>query len=234
VLINITGGINLGIHEVDQAASLVHDAADPDANIIFGAVIDESMEDEVKVTVIATGFDRADDAHPSRELREHDEFSLQRQRRSGLGRPAPEQTTAVLDAQRRAETIHLPARTAPRAEAARVEVPVPAPRSEMTATARSEMLPPVVGRSEMSPVRAEAPATGSYGWPEPPATLRSEAVPPAPVTAPSTVVRPARVSSSNPLAREEAALEDLYREVASGAIDEPAFIRLARDYSGRR
>ncbi len=57
VLLNITGGKELGLFEVNDAAAIVHDAADSNANIIFGAVIDESMGDEVRVTVIATGFD---------------------------------------------------------------------------------------------------------------------------------------------------------------------------------
>ena len=58
VLINITGGHDLGLHEVSEASSIIHDAADTDANIIFGAVLDERMKDEVKITVIATGFDK--------------------------------------------------------------------------------------------------------------------------------------------------------------------------------
>lgn len=57
VLLNITGGVSLGLFEVNAAAEIIADAADPEANIIFGAVIDESLEDEVRVTVIATGFD---------------------------------------------------------------------------------------------------------------------------------------------------------------------------------
>lgn len=57
VLINITGGKNLGLHEISEAASIIQEAAHPDANIIFGAVIDENMGDEIRVTVIATGFD---------------------------------------------------------------------------------------------------------------------------------------------------------------------------------
>ncbi|NPV29705.1 MAG: cell division protein FtsZ [Firmicutes bacterium] len=57
VLLNITGGPNLGLFEVNEAAEIISQAADPDANIIFGAVIDESLDDEVRVTVIATGFD---------------------------------------------------------------------------------------------------------------------------------------------------------------------------------
>ncbi len=59
VLLNITGGVNLGLFEVNEAADIVAEAADPEANIIFGAVIDESMGEEVRVTVIATGFDNA-------------------------------------------------------------------------------------------------------------------------------------------------------------------------------
>ena len=56
VLLNITGGADLALFEVNEAAEIVIQAADPEANIIFGAVIDESLRDEVRVTVIATGF----------------------------------------------------------------------------------------------------------------------------------------------------------------------------------
>ena len=58
VLINITGGHDLLLHEVSEASNIIHDAADPEANIIFGAVLDDRMKGEVKITVIATGFDR--------------------------------------------------------------------------------------------------------------------------------------------------------------------------------
>lgn len=58
VLLNITGGTSLGLFEVNEAAEIIAQAADPEANIIFGAVIDETMEDMVRVTVIATGFDQ--------------------------------------------------------------------------------------------------------------------------------------------------------------------------------
>jgi cell division protein FtsZ len=57
VLLNITGGIDLALSEINEAADVVAQAADPEANIIFGAVIDPSLENEVKITVIATGFD---------------------------------------------------------------------------------------------------------------------------------------------------------------------------------
>lgn len=58
VLLNITGGSNLGLFEVNEAAELVAQAADQDANIIFGAVINEDLKDEIRITVIATGFER--------------------------------------------------------------------------------------------------------------------------------------------------------------------------------
>src|SRR2546425_10784057 len=58
ILLNITGGKDLGLFEVNEAAELIHSAADANSNIIFGAVIDEGMGDEIRVTVIATGFDR--------------------------------------------------------------------------------------------------------------------------------------------------------------------------------
>jgi cell division protein FtsZ len=58
ILLNITGGRDLGLFEVNEAAELIHSAADANSNIIFGAVIDEGMGDEIRVTVIATGFDR--------------------------------------------------------------------------------------------------------------------------------------------------------------------------------
>jgi cell division protein FtsZ len=58
VLINITGGPDLTLYEVNAASSIIRESADEDANIIFGAVIDENMRDEMKITVIATGFER--------------------------------------------------------------------------------------------------------------------------------------------------------------------------------
>ncbi len=59
ILINITGGPDLTLHEVNEASSLIQQAAHEDANIIFGSVIDPNLSEEVRITVIATGFDRA-------------------------------------------------------------------------------------------------------------------------------------------------------------------------------
>jgi cell division protein FtsZ len=57
VIMNITGGSNLSLYEVNEAAEIVIGASDPEVNVIFGAIIDENMKDEIKVTVIATGFE---------------------------------------------------------------------------------------------------------------------------------------------------------------------------------
>ena len=64
ILLNISGSSDLGIFEVNEAAQIISDAADPDANIIFGSVIDESLGDKVQVTVVATGFGNNDKSVP--------------------------------------------------------------------------------------------------------------------------------------------------------------------------
>ena len=63
VLLNITGGSDLGLFEVNEAAETIAQAAEPDANIIFGAVIDPNCNDEIRITVIATGFDNKEKHH---------------------------------------------------------------------------------------------------------------------------------------------------------------------------
>ncbi len=65
ILLNITGGSDMGLFEVNEAAEIIGSAADGDANIIFGAVIDEQLGDQVRVTVIATGFDRHSPERPA-------------------------------------------------------------------------------------------------------------------------------------------------------------------------
>ncbi len=74
ILFNITGGPDLSLYEVNQAAAIIRETAHPDANMIFGAVIDEDMGDEVRITVIATGFEK----NPSRR-------QLLQQRYGGAG-----------------------------------------------------------------------------------------------------------------------------------------------------
>jgi cell division protein FtsZ len=81
ILLNITGPRDLGLFEVNEAAEVVTGAADQNANVIFGAVIDDALEDEVRVTVIATGFG------PTRRQRRR-QAGAEPQRPSGFDVPA--------------------------------------------------------------------------------------------------------------------------------------------------
>jgi cell division protein FtsZ len=72
VLMNISGGRNMSMHEIDEAAKTITAAVDPEANIIFGAVLDESLEDTIKITVVATGFEIGN------KPREHHELPAQK------------------------------------------------------------------------------------------------------------------------------------------------------------
>jgi cell division protein FtsZ len=67
VIMNITGGVNLSLYEVNEAAEIVTSASDPEVNMIFGAIIDEDLKEEIKVTVIATGFEDKPSAPPVRK-----------------------------------------------------------------------------------------------------------------------------------------------------------------------
>ncbi len=69
ILFNVTGGNSLTLFEVNQAAAIIKETAHPDVNLIFGAVIDPSMDDDLRITVIATGFDRAGGLRPVEPVR---------------------------------------------------------------------------------------------------------------------------------------------------------------------
>ena len=74
VLINITGSSDLGLLEIDEAARIIQEAADPGANIIFGAGIDDSLEDHVRITVIATGFEGIPSTTAAKKVEEETVF----------------------------------------------------------------------------------------------------------------------------------------------------------------
>jgi cell division protein FtsZ len=80
ILVNITGGVDISLNEVNDAMSLIEESSHEDANIIFGTVIDEELRDEMKITVIATGFDQ------SRQPGAESPSRLERSRRSSGGR----------------------------------------------------------------------------------------------------------------------------------------------------
>jgi cell division protein FtsZ len=80
ILFNVTGGPNLTLFEVNQAAAIIKETAHPDVNLIFGAVIDENMDDSVRVTVIATGFDQTTSVRRR---------SIATKQREAIQKPAP-------------------------------------------------------------------------------------------------------------------------------------------------
>jgi cell division protein FtsZ len=93
VLLNITGGPNMTLHEVDQAASIIRETADPEANIIVGQVINDQMGEDLIVTVIATGFEREEAVLPERSLLDRSAAGLARNPQpalAGVGAKASE------------------------------------------------------------------------------------------------------------------------------------------------
>lgn len=94
ILFTITGGSNLGMYEVSEAAKVITQSADPNAKVIFGAIIDEGMKDEIKVTVIATGFEQRPVPGKVKSVVAGGTYSSSRapeplDRMSFTGRPAP-------------------------------------------------------------------------------------------------------------------------------------------------
>ena len=75
ILFNVTGGSDLTLYDVNQAAAIIKETAHPDVNLIFGAVIDPAMKDEVRITVIATGFERSGMPHRMTDPKAHEHAS---------------------------------------------------------------------------------------------------------------------------------------------------------------
>jgi len=121
LLINVTGGPSLTLHEVNEAATLIQEEADDDANIIFGAVIDETLGDEISITVIATGFGEVEAAQP-RETAKPTPATAARQRVTPLSRKVVHLGTVVDD-----DVLDVPTwQRKPRTDSGPVEEPVSA------------------------------------------------------------------------------------------------------------
>ena len=99
VLINVTGGEDISIVDINEAANLVMEAADPDANIIFGAGIDETMGDDVRITVIATGFEKTPfpNKEPARKPREIEHERLFGSFGTNFGKTEPSSSGSLFD-----------------------------------------------------------------------------------------------------------------------------------------
>ena len=138
LLLTIAGGSDLGLHEVNEAAEIIADAADTDANIIFGTVIDDALGDEVKVTVIAAGFagEHKERSNPLRAVT----ASRQRQPAREPQAPAPS-TPSTPD----------PAHAERSAEVTRIDVTDDPPRQQPRAAR-----PPVAHQAPAAPPPASA------------------------------------------------------------------------------
>jgi cell division protein FtsZ len=145
ILINITAGESVSIHEVNKACSIIQEAAHEDANIIFGAVIDENVGAMMRVTVIATGF-------PSRDLEHIRDSNSHRHRRPGFMKPAPLglNTTPV----RTPEPVKAPLDS--RRDVAPTPAPVTKPAAVLASPAR-----PVISAMAAAPAPVSAPVAAA-------------------------------------------------------------------------
>jgi cell division protein FtsZ len=144
ILFNVTGGSDLGLFEVNEAAEVIKEAADPEANIIFGTVIDDRMRDEVKVTVIATGFDATTKPRPA-----------------GRGQAAAEAATGIdasLDERSREILAEIERERAQR-QSFDEQIPEPSPFATTSTTTEREE-PAVTTERQPVPISAERPAYG--------------------------------------------------------------------------
>ncbi|WP_141577024.1 cell division protein FtsZ [Actinomadura sp. WMMA1423] len=160
VLLSISGGSDLGLFEINEAAQLVSNAAAPDANIIFGAVIDDALGDEVRVTVIAAGFD---EGRPSKPVPEPESKRL-----PPPPRPVPPPASPPNPIPSRVGRSEPPAPQQQSVAQAAAAPPPPAPAQQRPETDRAQ--PPArsqddrsAGRGEQS--RSEGAASGQPGPP---------------------------------------------------------------------
>lgn len=105
VLMNITGGTNLSLYEVQEAADIVASASDPEVNMIFGSVINESLKDEIVVTVIATGFDDSVSVQPPKPFVRSATTTNHAQQQQPVAQP-PKQREVKREVKREEPVVH--------------------------------------------------------------------------------------------------------------------------------
>ncbi|MFC0431278.1 cell division protein FtsZ [Kutzneria buriramensis] len=169
VLLAIAGGSDLGLFEINESASLVQEAAHPDANIIFGTVIDDSLGDEVRVTVIAAGFDSGGPTHKKLEptaLTSPPRTTATAVAESGqLSTPAPQQQPAHPAPVQQTHTPPTP------------HTPPPANGYTAVPPASAGYQPPSSPNSGLPPVSRPSTGNGYSAPPERHGSLPSRAVP---------------------------------------------------------
>ena len=231
ILVNITGGPDLTLSEVNEACSLVHDAADPDANIIFGSVIDPNINDEVRITVIATGF--------------QSRMAVEASTSSGIVRPmikkaAEHQMTLPMHSQHAQSSVSV-------MPSAHIQAPVHMPTlSPMSASVSAPVAEPL----DVSDTEVEIDDSEIHRYPPLPALLTPAPVfARAPVASPITpapdsrpvirppVASPIAASSGNSSARRTTpptALATAHLGIEESEYDKPTYLRRAMAGDGMR
>jgi cell division protein FtsZ len=238
ILVNITGGPDLTLAEVNDACSLVHEAADPDANIIFGSVIDPNLTEEVRITVIATGFQSrvAADASTSssgarptvKKLAEH---QMTLPMHSASASPSPAAVTPFESPVQLPPMVQANAPVMPAAAVASATAPVFQP-FEGTDTeveideAEINLYPPLPSLFTPSPVYAHATPAAM------PASDSRPVIRPAvasPISAVSVTSSARRVTSSQPTT-----LATAHLGIEESEFDKPTYLRRAMASEGMR
>ena len=153
VLLSIQGGSDLGLFEINEAARLVQEAAHPEANIIFGAVIDDALGDEVRVTVIAAGFDGG------APTQRPDDRALGQVQSGGQGRQAPQQVAPARQApaQQAQPQQQRPAQAQPQQVPAQPQAPQQVPAQQAPAQQAPQQVPAQQAPQQV-PAQQAAPA----------------------------------------------------------------------------
>ncbi|MBB6343977.1 cell division protein FtsZ [Nonomuraea muscovyensis] len=207
VLLSIAGGSDLGLFEINEAAQLVSMAAAPDANIIFGTVIDDALGDEVRVTVIAAGFD---DMPPVEKQMPRPQSRPAASPVSSPSRPSVAQPTVKAEAAPRAD---FRPESRPEARPEFRSEPLPEPRPEPQVESRTEFRPEPVRPVESVPEPAPAPEPVAE---EPPSPVSI----PRPTPEPTNPPTPITSRMSEPTKRRPVVFEEQEEE-----LDVPDFLK---------
>jgi cell division protein FtsZ len=218
VLINITGGMDMTLFEVDEAANRIRDEVDPDANIIFGSTFDDALQGRVRVSVVATGIDGTalQQTKPTRPV-----LVSERPAPRVVPSPAPLAANEALRAARQAEPA-----------AGQASAPAPMPAAPLTAAVAS---PAPAASAAPMPAPAASPAPAAAASAEPALTLDRPFLAPRPlepesrpeaVSAPAAAEPFAAAAMANGAAPEarrvRRGMASLFRQVTGGGARKPA------------
>jgi cell division protein FtsZ len=242
ILVNITGGPDLTLAEVNEACSLVHEAADPEANIIFGSVIDPNINEEVRITVIATGFQSRAAVEASTSSGGKAQIKKLAENQMTLPMHSPPSETVISVASAVVHPVVAPVVTSV------VAPPVLPPAASVTIAPAASAAPPVAEPLDASDTEVELDADEVLRYPPLPmlATPAPVTPPLVPLAAPDArpVIRPAVAS---PIATAAAAssarrvtpaapatLATAHLGIEESEFDKPTYLRRAMAGEGLR